>query len=56
LSGKVTVVVVAHRLSTIRKMNIIAYIENGQIKSLGSFDEVRLENKEFDSSAKLMGI
>jgi subfamily B ATP-binding cassette protein MsbA len=40
LQGKVTIVVVAHRLATIRRCNRIVVIEGGQIAESGSHDEL----------------
>lgn len=56
LSGKVTVIVVAHRLSTIRKVDKIFYIDNGRVIAEGKFDELRLKVKEFDKQAEIMGM
>ena len=51
-----TVITIAHRLSTIRSADKVIYMESGEIKALGSFEEVRLKVKNFDSQAKLMGL
>lgn len=53
---KITVITIAHRLSTIKNADQVIYIENGSIKSIGRFDEVRKAVPNFDSQAKLMGI
>jgi ABC-type bacteriocin/lantibiotic exporter with double-glycine peptidase domain len=55
LEGKVTLIVIAHRYSTIRHSPKIIYLENGQILSTGSFDELRSINADFDNQAKLSG-
>jgi ATP-binding cassette subfamily C protein len=55
LSGRVTVVIIAHRLSTVREANEIAYLENGRIISLGDFDMIRSQIPDFDIQSKLMG-
>lgn len=47
LHGSVTVVVVAHRLSTVRHCDRLIYMEQGRITSSGTFDEVRLDNPAF---------
>jgi ABC-type multidrug transport system fused ATPase/permease subunit len=47
---------IAHRLSTVRDADLVIYIENGEIKARGSFDEVRYQVPDFDSQAKLMGL
>jgi ABC-type multidrug transport system fused ATPase/permease subunit len=56
LKGSVTVVIIAHRLSTARNADKVAYLSNGKIETLGSFDEVRKQIPDFDSQAKLMGL
>jgi ABC-type multidrug transport system fused ATPase/permease subunit len=56
LKGSVTVVMIAHRLSTARNADKIAYISNGKIETLGSFEEVRKQIPDFDAQAKLMGL
>ena len=56
LKGKVTVIVVAHRLSTIRSLNNVVYVEGGKILASGTFDEVRQLIPNFDAQASLMGL
>ena len=56
LKGKVTVVIIAHRLSTVRKADKVYYLEDGKIKASGSFEEVRKISPEFDQQAKLLGL
>ena len=56
LDQTVTVLMIAHRLSTVRDADLVIYIENGEIKAKGSFDEVRNQVPDFDSQAKLMGL
>jgi ABC-type multidrug transport system fused ATPase/permease subunit len=56
LDQTVTVLMIAHRLSTVRDADLVIYIENGEIKARGSFDEVRYQVPDFDSQAKLMGL
>jgi ABC-type multidrug transport system fused ATPase/permease subunit len=50
------VIVVAHRLATVRRADLVIYLENGAIKAQGSFDEVRKLVPDFDSQAQLMGL
>ena len=40
LLGKRTVIAIAHRLSTLKEMDRIVYLENGKIVEEGSFDEL----------------
>ena len=56
LKGKVTVIVIAHRLSTVRDANHVYYLEDGKIKASGSFEEVRKISPKFDKQAKLLGL
>jgi ABC-type multidrug transport system fused ATPase/permease subunit len=56
LGEKVTVIVIAHRLSTVRSATQLIYLENGKILAKGNFDWVRERIPNFDKQAKLMGI
>jgi ABC-type multidrug transport system fused ATPase/permease subunit len=56
LKGRCTVVVIAHRLSSIRNFDRVIYLESGAIKAVGSFEDVRRLVPEFDNQAKLMGL
>ena len=52
----ITKIVIAHRLSTVKKADIVYYVENGRIRSQGTFDEVRESVPNFNSQADLNGI
>jgi ABC-type multidrug transport system fused ATPase/permease subunit len=56
LKGRTTVVLIAHRLSTVRKADLVVYLESGKIISTGNFDEVRKSISNFDNQAKLFGL
>jgi len=56
LKGGVTIVMIAHRLSTVKESDVIHYMENGLLVKSGSFDELRNSIPEFDRQAQLMGI
>lgn len=56
IKGDVTVVMIAHRLSTVRNADTVLYLEKGKVLSLGSFDQVRRSISNFDAQAKLMGL
>jgi ABC-type multidrug transport system fused ATPase/permease subunit len=56
LKGKMTLISVAHRLSTVRNADQVIYLEEGTIKKFGSFDQVREAIPNFDKQAKLMGL
>jgi ABC-type multidrug transport system fused ATPase/permease subunit len=56
LHTQVTIVVVAHRLSTIKSSDVVVYMDSGEIVAQGSFEEVRSQVPDFDNQAKLMGL
>jgi ABC-type bacteriocin/lantibiotic exporter with double-glycine peptidase domain len=56
VKGSLTLVVIAHRLSTLRNADRILYIKNGEILAQGNFDELRELLPEFDLQAREMGI
>ena len=56
MKGSTTVVMIAHRLSTVRNADIVVYMADGKIISSGTFDEVRKAVPDFDHQAKLMGL
>lgn len=47
LSGKKTVIVIAHRLSTVRGCDRIAILKDGRIDGVGRFKSLQDENAEF---------
>ena len=47
LKGQHTIIIVAHRLSTIKNADTIYFLENGEIKGKGSFDELFNNNEDF---------
>lgn len=49
LKGKSTIVIVAHRLSTIRNVDKIFFLDNGKIEDIGTFDELFERNDKFKS-------
>ena len=56
MHGKVTVLMIAHRLSTVRDADLVIYMDKGVIKSIGTFEQVRREVPHFDEQARLMGL
>lgn len=56
LEGDVTTIIVAHRLSTVRTVDKLAYLENGKVLTVGSFEEVVRRVPAFGEQAKLMGL
>lgn len=56
LHGEITVISVAHRLSTIRHSDQVCFMKDGSIVSRGSFDEVIAGNTDFAQQAMLAGL
>ena len=56
MSGEVTLVVIAHRLATIRHSDQIAYLNEGRLMAVGSFGEVRAQVPDFERQAQLLGL
>ena len=56
LKGSVTVVMIAHRLSTVRNADLVVYMDSGKILATGTFEEVRNTIEDFDKQAQLMGL
>jgi ABC-type bacteriocin/lantibiotic exporter with double-glycine peptidase domain len=56
LKGETTVVMIAHRLSTVRKADVVYYLADGILVASGTFEEVRAAVPNFDGQAKLMGL
>lgn len=56
LKGVVTVVTIAHRLSTVKNSDVVIYLDCGKLVGYGSFEQLRNLVPNFDKSAKLMGL
>lgn len=56
LRGGVTLVIIAHRLSTVLKSDLVVYLADGDLISSGSFESVRSAVPNFDAQAKLLGL
>ena len=56
LNKGLTVVIVAHRLSALRNLDCIVYLENGEIKGQGNFDQLRSAIPNFDHQATIAGL
>ena len=56
LHGEVTVIAVAHRLSTVRHSDQVCFMTDGTIAARGSFDEVVAAHPEFATQARLSGL
>jgi len=47
LHGDMTIIVVAHRLSTVRNCDLVVFLSDGEVEVEGTFDEVRAASAEF---------
>ncbi|MGN7861622.1 ABC transporter ATP-binding protein [Microbacterium sp. 22303] len=47
LQGTMTIIIVAHRLSTVRSVDHLVHLRDGGIAAQGTFDEVREQDPEF---------
>lgn len=50
------VMIVAHRLATVRRADLVIYMQDGEVKAQGSFEQVRKLIPNFDAQAELMGL
>jgi ATP-binding cassette subfamily C protein len=56
LKGKVTIIIVAHRLSSIKMADNIYYLEEGEIKGSGKFNELQESLPSFAAQVKNMSL
>lgn len=56
LAGDVTLIVIAHRLATVRHCDQVIYLDKGRITGSGTFTEVRAQVPDFDRQAELLGL
>lgn len=56
LKGNITIVSIAHRLSTVTSADKILYLDEGSIRAQGNFRQVRDSVPNFDKQAELLGI
>ena len=56
LKGQVTLIVIAHRLSTVVNADRIYFMEKGVVKGVGTFEELKRNHPEFLTQAELMGL
>lgn len=56
LKGLVTIIVIAHRLSSVRNADKLIYMNEGEVLSTGSFEEVRAKVPDFDKQVKLLSL
>ena len=47
IQGELTLIIIAHRISTIRNVDRILILENGRIAGIGSYNQLKEKNKSF---------
>lgn len=56
IKGKITVIMIAHRLSSVIQADRIYYMESGKIVASGTFEELKRSNVNFARQAETMGL
>ena len=56
LEGEVTIIVIAHRLSTVQHADTVTYLDRGLTLAQGSFSDVRAQVPALERQAHLMGL
>lgn len=53
LPGEKTVLIIAHRLSTVKDCDRIVFLDKGRIVGLGSWDELIAQNTKFQELTEM---
>ena len=56
IKGSLTMVVIAHRLSTVKNADKILYLKSGLLLGMGTFDELKNSLPDMNQQAKAMGL
>jgi ABC-type multidrug transport system fused ATPase/permease subunit len=56
MRGRVTVVLIAHRLNTVQRSDVVFLVEGGRVTASGTFPELLSSNKTVQKLAELMSI
>lgn len=56
LKGNITLIVVAHRLSTILQADNIYYMKQGKVLNQGTFEELKVTTPEFLAQSSILGL
>jgi ABC-type multidrug transport system fused ATPase/permease subunit len=56
IKATTTLILIAHRLSSIKHADKLIYLEDGKVITEGTFEEVRIAVPNFDIQANLMGL
>lgn len=56
LRGRLTMVVIAHRLSTVRRCDGLIYLKDGRVHATGTFEEVERSTPDFAEAVRMSGL
>lgn len=56
LRGLTTVIMIAHRLSTVQYADLVVYMADGKVIASGSFAELKEKVPDFEEQARLLGL
>lgn len=56
LKGETTVILIAHRLASVRNADLVIYMAEGKVVAQGTFEEIKSAVPDFAQQAKLMGL
>lgn len=54
--GEKTIIIIAHRLSTVRSCTKLVYMQNGRVAAVGSFESLLASNSDFRRLAEIGGL
>ena len=53
LSKDITIILIAHRLNTVKNCNIIFQLDKGKLKNKGTFEELMKNDDQFRNNANI---
>lgn len=56
LHGRVTLVIVAHRLAAVKEVDLVVYLEDGRVVAQGAFDEVVRQSSAFAHQVEILSM
>lgn len=56
ISRDITVVLIAHRLATVRSADIVVYLSDGKLVDAGRFEELTVRHRDLADAAELQGV
>ena len=56
MQGSITILLIAHRLATVRNADLVFYVDGGKVIAQGTFEELKLRVPNFSHQAALLGL